>query len=235
MEHARTKKEPVQSIPTFAETVALLMLEENRHIDFDVDVKIYNDPTRLFTLMHKAISSFEGWETLLAPRIVLGLWHPRFLEPAEQFLPYCRRSHIGKSPYIARTYFWKSCDSFSMNFSALATMEGDRFRRDCREAGKKLMVWTVNDPKQMMECIRWEVDVVITDVPKTYLDLRATVDSNYAKADAEMSRLFLWTDARFWTPVQLYFWRHQKSFLEKMGGPFEETLEASKRVSAVNA
>ena len=148
MEHARTKKEPVQSIPTFAETVALLMKvrltlsgcmllargwksfnwlqEENRHVVFDVDVKVFNEPTQLFTLMHKIISSHEGWETVLAPRIILGLWHPRFLKPAEEILPYCRRSHIGLSPHTTREYFWESCDSFSMNFGALATTEGDR-------------------------------------------------------------------------------------------------------------
>lgn len=102
------------------------MQDENKHIDFDVDVKVFNDPVRLFSLMHKIISSVEGWETLLAPRIVLGLWHPKFLGPAMKLLPYCRRSHIGLSPYIARKYFWEFCDSFSMQFGAMATGEGDR-------------------------------------------------------------------------------------------------------------
>ncbi|KDQ25386.1 hypothetical protein PLEOSDRAFT_1090027 [Pleurotus ostreatus PC15] len=39
MEHVRTVKEPKQSIPTFAETVALLM----QHVKFNVDVKPQND------------------------------------------------------------------------------------------------------------------------------------------------------------------------------------------------
>ena len=30
-------------------------------------------------------------------------------------------------------------------------MEHLRFRRECKAAGKKLMVWTVNDRRQMME------------------------------------------------------------------------------------
>lgn len=58
------------------------------------------------------------------------------------------------------------------------------------------MVWTVNEPEQMMEvryppsyrpipvsslidipqCIRWGVDVIITDVPATYLKLRSSVE-----------------------------------------------------------
>ena len=31
------------------------------------------------------------------------------------------------------------------------TMYMSRFRHECKKAGKKLMVWTVNDPAQMME------------------------------------------------------------------------------------
>jgi len=239
MEHARTKKEPQQSIPTFAETVELLMQPENRHVVFDVDVKVFNEPTRLFSLMHAIISSHDGWETLLAPRIVLGLWHPRFLKPAEKLLPYCRRSHIGISPRIAKQYFWDSCDSFSMAFSALATMEGDTFRQVCQADGKKLMVWTVNEPEQMMECIRWGVDVIITDVPAVYLKLRSSVESDYAKANSEMGRVFLWTNYKYWTPFQMYIWRWQKSFLETNGGPFdvehEHEIPATSPVAAVEA
>jgi phosphatidylglycerol phospholipase C len=36
MHKVRTVKEPKQTIPTFAETVALLMLPENRHVKFNV-------------------------------------------------------------------------------------------------------------------------------------------------------------------------------------------------------
>ncbi|CAK5275173.1 unnamed protein product, partial [Mycena citricolor] len=125
MEHVRTRKEPHQAIPTFAETIALLMLPENQHVGFNVDVKVQNDPARLFALMHSIISSQPEWETRLAPRILLGLWHPSFIDPAKEFLPYCRRSHIGDSPSLARTYFWKDCDVFSMAFGSLTSADGE--------------------------------------------------------------------------------------------------------------
>ncbi|KAH8118424.1 PLC-like phosphodiesterase [Phellopilus nigrolimitatus] len=220
MEHARTKKEPKQAIPTFAETVALLMKEENRHVLINVDVKVFNDPTRLFPLMHTIISSYDNWETLLAPRIILGLWHPKFIEPAKTLIPYCCRAHIGLSPYVAREYFWQGCDAFSMGFAALQTWEGERFRKECKAAGKKLMVWTVNDPRQMMECIRWEVDAIITDVTKSYLSMRSSVEVDYAKVDSEYGRLFLWTNMHYYTPLQLVTWRKLTLAMEKFGGPF---------------
>jgi len=146
MEHVRTTKEPRQSIPTFTETVQLLMLvsqlrtqrvkmslitqirkPENLHVKFNVDVKPQNDPDHLFSLMHKVISTQPSWETTLAPRVLLGLWHPRFLASAKAHLPYCRRSYIGNSTDIARKYFWKDVDAFSMAFSALTTTDGQKW------------------------------------------------------------------------------------------------------------
>jgi phosphatidylglycerol phospholipase C len=146
---------------------------ENRHVKFDVDVKVQNDPDRLFSLMHKIISAQPDWETALAPRILLGLWHPRFLDHAKARLPYCRRSYIGSSTRIARKYFWEDCDAFSIAFGALAAYDGQRyafccddrleiwcdvlflflvrFREECKNAGKSLMVWTVNEPAPMLE------------------------------------------------------------------------------------
>lgn len=38
MEHCRTIKEPKQPIPTFAETISLLMRPENKHVKFNVSV-----------------------------------------------------------------------------------------------------------------------------------------------------------------------------------------------------
>lgn len=92
----------------------------------NVDVKVQNDPDRLFSLMYTIISAQHGWETQLAPRILLGLWHPCFLSSAKAHLPYCRRSYIGVSPWIARKYFWDDCDTFSLLFAALTSRDGQR-------------------------------------------------------------------------------------------------------------
>jgi len=144
MEHLLTIKTPKQSIPTFAQTIGLLMKvsliissphlllttcisqPENQHVKFNVDVKVQNDPDRLFVLMHEIISAQPDWETKLAPRILLGLWHPRFVAFAKARLPYCRRSYIGVSLSIARDYFWDGVDVFSMAFASLTTSDGQK-------------------------------------------------------------------------------------------------------------
>ncbi|KAJ7682243.1 PLC-like phosphodiesterase [Mycena polygramma] len=222
MEHVRTVKEPHQSIPTFAETVSLLMLPENQHVNFNVDVKVQNTPARLFALMHQTISSHPNWETLLAPRILLGLWHPSFLEPAKDQLPYCRRSYIGNCPTIARKYFWNDCEVFSISFAALTSSDGQRFRQECKAGGKKVMVWTVNEPDHMMEAVRWEVDVILTDVTRTWLDLRSALSSDYEKITAQYSRFFLWTTLRFYAPVRYVRVVIGRDKLERVAGPFDK-------------
>lgn len=105
-----------------------------------------------FSRFHRTeIREYQTWESELAPRIIVGLWHPKFITPAQRFLPSLRLSHIGMSTKIAREYFWDACDSFSLSFSCLLSDAGERFRRECREAGKALMVWTVNRREEMIE------------------------------------------------------------------------------------
>jgi hypothetical protein len=231
MQHVRTIKEPKQAIPTFLETVVLLMKPENMHVKFNVDIKVQNDPDRLFALMNDIISAHPNWESALAPRILLGMWHPAFLGFAKARLPYCRRSYIGNSTYIARKYFWDDCDAFSMWFGSLTTIDGQKFRRECKNADKNLMVWTVNEPEQMMEAVRWGVNAIITDVTKTWIDLRSALQGDYEKVGSQFGRTFLWTTLRFYTPFLFRDSRKSQTYLENIAGPFD-AIDISKRVES---
>lgn len=131
-----TNQSPHQRIPTFRETIELLMKPENRHVFLNIDVKVDNPPERLFALMHEIVSAHEDYETVLAPRLVLGLWHPKYIKPAQELIPYIRITHIGMSTALARKHFWASCNSFSMNFACLVGSDGEAFRADCKAAGK---------------------------------------------------------------------------------------------------
>lgn len=120
-------------------------------------------------------SKYERWEQQLAPRIILGLWHPLFIRPAYQYLPSCTRYHIGISPSIARQYFWNACAGFSINFSMLVGGEGQKFIADCRAAGKEVCVWTVNDPNEMRTSMTWGVQAILTDKVGLLSDLKQQV------------------------------------------------------------
>ncbi|OJA19341.1 hypothetical protein AZE42_00409 [Rhizopogon vesiculosus] len=220
MESLLTIKKPKQSIPTFEQTIALLMKPENQHVKFNVDVKVQNDPDRLFSLMHEIISAQPDWETKLAPRILLGLWHPRFVAFAKARLPYCSRSYIGMSISIAREYFWDGVEVFSMSFSSLTNSDGQKFRNECKAAGKRIMVWTVNEPAHMMEAVRWGIDVILTDVTKKWLELRAALEVDYDAILSQYSRLFLWTNWKFYL-LPILANRVARYYLESSAGPLD--------------
>jgi len=84
------------------------------------------------------------------------------------------------------------------------------------------MVWTVNDPDHMMEAVRWGVNAIITDVTKTWLDLRLALQLDYEKIVSQHGRIFLWTTWRFYTPIQAMFVRVDQLWLESIAGPFDQ-------------
>ncbi|RSH83012.1 hypothetical protein EHS25_005722 [Saitozyma podzolica] len=137
IEHVRTKKHPVQPIPLFEELIALLMEEGNRHVILNIDCKMQNDPEKLFPEMSRVISQYPLWETELAPRLILGLWHPLFLRPAYKYLPLCTRYHIGESVALVRKFFWDACQGFSMCFPLLMGAEGQQFLADCARPARR--------------------------------------------------------------------------------------------------
>lgn len=172
------------------------MRPENHHIFLNIDVKVDNDPERLFTLMHDLISAYPAYEQDLAPRLVLGLWHPKYVEPATRILPYIRLTHIGMSPVLARKFFWDACSAFSMNFACLVGRDGELFRQECKAAGKDLYVWTVNKRAEMIEATKWGAKAILTDRTADFLKLREDMENDWTSISAETTWKFQWTS--FW-------------------------------------
>ncbi|ODN73318.1 hypothetical protein L202_07864 [Cryptococcus amylolentus CBS 6039] len=172
IEHVRTVKEPVQPIPLFEELVALIMEPENRHVSLNIDCKMQNDPQRLFPEMARIVTSYPNYEKDLSPRIILGLWHPLFIHPAIKYLPHCRRFHIGFSIPIVKQFFWDTCEGFSMAFPLLMGKEGQAFIKECREQGKEVTVWTVNDEAEMRVAMSMGVKAVLTDKVGVFVNLK---------------------------------------------------------------
>ncbi|KAK9897228.1 PLC-like phosphodiesterase [Cystobasidium minutum MCA 4210] len=219
IDQLRTTKLPAQSICTFAETLHLLMQPEARHVQLNVDVKLDNDPEILFKLMHEQISKFDEWQTQLAPRLILGLWHAKYIEPAQRLLPYCKLAHIGVSPSIALKYFWNACSAFSLNYATLIGKEGSEFRRLCRENGKELYIWTVNDRKEMIQAIKWGAEVILTDKTADYLNLRGEMTKDWNTVSKEVDRLDAWSNLYYYTPINEIYKAWHTMTLHRSAGP----------------
>ena len=219
LDQLRTNKAPHQKIPTLRETIALLMRPENETVYLNIDVKVDNDPVTLFTLINELVVEYDEYETKLAPRLVLDLWHPKYVEPAREILPYLRLAHIGLSPSIARRYFWDACESFSMNFACLVTSDGAQFRDECRRAGKDICVWTVNDRREMIEATKWGAKAILTDRTDDWLALKNEMLNDWDKVAKETSWVFGWTSLKytFFANVSLSF-LSLSPFLESHAG-----------------
>jgi phosphatidylglycerol phospholipase C len=219
IEKVRTKAKPTQQIPTFEQVCDLLMRPENRHVKLNIDIKPENDPERLFRLMKRIVEKYEGFATDLSPRLILGLWHPIFLRAALEHVPTLRRVHIGGSPMLARTYFWKHCDGFSMWFPSLVSTEGQNFLQQAREDGKDVFVWTVNRRDEMIEATRYGVKAILTDKTDLLRDVRNEMQDDFVGARSEQVGIFFrWATWRYYMLPQMLIQAIWISELEKRAG-----------------
>ncbi|TKY90037.1 hypothetical protein EX895_000035 [Sporisorium graminicola] len=224
IEHVRTLKQPAQQIPTFPQVCDLLMRPENKHVKLNLDIKPDNNPDRLFPLMRKVIESYPNFETDLAPRLILGLWHPKFLESALVNVPAMKRIHIGASPRAARKYFWNDCTGFSMYFACLVGADGQQFIAEAQQAGKDIYVWTVNRKDEMIEATRWGVKAVLTDKTALFQDLRKNMKTDFATTrQDEVGMFFRWATWRYYALPQFVLQTNWLANIERRAGsPFRE-------------
>ena len=96
-----------------------------------------------------------------------------------------------------------------------------------------------------VQAVRWGIDVIITDVTKTWLDLRGALQGSvhplgsvfphaadelhvvdYDKIARQHSRMFLWTTMHYYSPVQAFTRIAKKAALENVAGPFKLAVVA---------
>ncbi|ORX38944.1 PLC-like phosphodiesterase [Kockovaella imperatae] len=233
LEHVRTKQSPHQPIPRFTEVLDILM--DHPGVKLNLDCKIENEPYKLFGLVKTVIESYPDWATKLAPRIILGLWHPKYIGPASQLLPYLPRYCISMSIPQVRQYFFQHCHGFSVYFEALASADGAAFRAECKAAGKWICSWTVNDKEEMRECVRWGIKSIISDKPALWREVKAEILADRAKA----LKPSLTTYVLPWSSKKKYWFdyeqkaREEFEYLEKEGGRFDDVIvpELSLRIA----
>lgn len=73
-----------------------------------------------------------------------------------------------------------------------------------------------------MEAVRWGVASILTDVTKTWLDLRTGLQADYDKIGAQYGRGFLWTTPYYYTPFLKFLGFASQKRLEGLAGPFDQ-------------
>jgi glycerophosphoryl diester phosphodiesterase len=137
-----------------------------------LDIKLDNDPTNVMRLIAATLASVppspgRPWKD----RIVLGIWATKYLSLCEDYLPGYPVSYIGFSTSYARQFFSVPNISFNMLHQVLHGPFGGSFIRKAKHLNREIFAWTVNDGNRMRWCIRKELDGVITDDPKKFLEV----------------------------------------------------------------
>ena len=118
-------------------------------------------------------------------RLVLGIWAAKFLPHCARYLPHYPISHIGFSIPYARQFLNLPNISFNTLQKALMGPGGTSFIRDVKAKKRPLYVWTVNEEYFMRWSIDRQVDGVITDDPKKFLE----VCGRWEKGDRKVGRM----------------------------------------------
>ncbi|RDL39214.1 putative Glycerophosphoryl diester phosphodiesterase [Venustampulla echinocandica] len=132
--------------------------------------KLDNHAEDVFRLMAATLADTKPsrpWKQ----RILLGCWAAKHLPLCTKYLPGYSITHIGFSITYARQFLKVPGAGFNMLQKIMVGPFGNAFLRDVKTAKRSIFVWTVNEEDWMKWSIRKEVDGVITDDPKKFLEV----------------------------------------------------------------
>ena len=204
----KTIREPHEPMPKLKDLLEYLAEPGLEEIWLLLDIKLDNDADSIMRLLGSTIASVspsakKAWKE----RVVLGIWAAKFLPLAIKYLPGFPVTNIGFSLAYARHFFTVPNVSFNMLLPMLIAPGGKRFIRDARENyHRQVYAWTVNDKDKMEWCIRRQLDGVITDDPRKFLEVCEKFDeyerepwmSISARGYWDLCRIYVWVTIAAW-------------------------------------
>ncbi|KAI9792664.1 MAG: hypothetical protein M1816_001763 [Peltula sp. TS41687] len=167
----RTLKEPHEPMPRLRDLLEYLALPGSEDIWVLLDIKLDNDADEVMRLIGQTILEVNPSEKPWNQRIVIGCWTADYITSCFQYLPGFPITFIGFSLSYARKLLKVPNISFNLLQKVLMGTAGQAFLRDAKAANRAVYVWTVNEENMMRWSIRNEVDGVITDDPKKFLEV----------------------------------------------------------------
>ncbi|RHZ43240.1 glycerophosphodiester phosphodiesterase [Aspergillus thermomutatus] len=159
----QTAQAPHVQMPRLVDFLALLSEPGWERLWVLLDIKVDNLPERIIPLLVRAFESVPC-STPWSERVVLGCWSSAYFPLCESRLPGFETALICFDLWYARRVLRGSGASVNVNQKVLMGMGGG-FLVEARAAGRRVFVWTVNEPGLMRWSIDRKVDGVITDDP----------------------------------------------------------------------
>ncbi|CAJ0766262.1 18859_t:CDS:2 [Entrophospora sp. SA101] len=166
LEYLTTKEPPNCKIARLQDFLDLLIKPENSKVWAVIDIKIDNPPS-IMLLLSTILKSYNDDLNYFKKRLLLGIWHPKFLTLAKTQLPQLPIIHIGFSLSIAKNYF-SDADGYSLMFASLYDEEAKQFIEYAHKLGKPVFAWTINKTKIFKECVELGIDGIMTDESKYF-------------------------------------------------------------------
>jgi len=170
LETLRTLKEPHEQMPRFKDLLEYLASPGLEDIWLILDIKLDNNADDIMRLIASTIAEVKPstpWEN----RVLLGCWAASYLPLCAKYLAGFPITHIGFSLVYARQFLKVPNVSFNMLQKIMMGPFGKRFLKDARKAKRPVFVWTVNEEAEMLWSIQKDLDGVLTDDPKKYLEV----------------------------------------------------------------
>ncbi|CAI2178496.1 20252_t:CDS:2 [Funneliformis geosporum] len=150
-----------ESIPRFQDVLDLLKQDENVDVFLIVDIKEDNR-IEILDAIADIIQSNTPYN--FSSQLYLGIWTPDFLVKARKVLPEIPIAHIGSDISEARKTFFE-VESYNIEYPHILS-DDTGFAKQIKIWGKKLFVWTLEDPKDIKKCFEiGNIDAILVNDP----------------------------------------------------------------------
>ncbi|TVY78138.1 Phosphatidylglycerol phospholipase C [Lachnellula suecica] len=167
-------------------------LKEAMFGDKAKQAKLDDYVNELFKAIAATLADVKPSSRPWSERVVVGCWAAKYLPLCPKYLPEYPITHIGFSISYARQFLKIPNLSYNMFLMLLVGPRGNALLRDLKKSrSSSTFLWTVNEESWMKWGIRKDVDGVITDDPKKYLE----VCKSYNKSE------WLWHSWASWKAI----------------------------------
>jgi len=170
IEPLRTLQEPHESMPRLKDLLEYLCKPGLEDIWILLDIKLDNDSDDVMRFIAATLVDVKPSRPWIE-RVILGFWASSYLPLCAKYLPGYPTAHIGFSISYARQFLKVPGVAFNMLQKIMVGPFGSKFFNEIKAAERSIFLWTVNDEASMKWAIMKEVDGVITDDPKKYLEV----------------------------------------------------------------
>ncbi|KAK5628812.1 hypothetical protein RRF57_004527 [Xylaria bambusicola] len=198
----RTLREPRQPMPRLLDLLEYLAQPEQERIWVLFDIKPGDNMNELVSRIAHTIESVPTTGRPWNDRIMLGPWTAECVASCLRHFPVFPIALIAVSPSYTTAMLQVPNLNFNLLNYTFATSRGSRFMREAKQHGRFILSWTNNEAEWMARSLSGEVDAVITDDLKKFLEIRGQSHSK------EMQLVAKWSvkETSFWILINTLAW-----------------------------